>query len=677
MKKLLFSLLALLMLTFSFNANATEAQVVSNLMIDFDAASTQAMNYQSFNNCVDSDPSKFTPAVYNGISLGGSANDITVTLSVTSGVTGGNFAFRSNTVTNSFSTPAALANDVVGINASSSDTLFITIAGLPAGSYRWKSYHHGPWWGDHTVNLNMNFFNGDSEIKSVSNIDQSGYSSTAIGSALTSVTVDGVTPLVVALSNTSSSAGWVLISGFDITELSSANDILIFNLQEKTAPAVINTTKHTVDIEVANGTDVTALSPVITVSEGAVITPASATLQNFTDTVHYTVKAENGAEQVWDIVVTAAASLSNENDITEFSFVEQTGAAQIDDTIGYTVKIQVKNDADVSNLIPTIKISGGATITPASGVGADFSDTVSYVVKAQNGDERTWKVIVSVQSMLSASINGSAWVSNGFNWNAGEFSAGDTITMSLTGNGSGNVFVNLGTFAPWAFIEYNIDSVVTSLFVKDTIDVKIVVPSTAKSYQYLVNENGFAANGYWLIQAIETGGRYCNFKFFVKNNNDITKFTITDDATIKESDSTISLIVPNGTNISALSPVIELSEGATVSPASGVQTDFTNPVTYTVTGKNGAVKEYTVTVTVSVSSDDEEVSSAVIYPNPSNGMVNIELSEVGANIVVVNIAGNVIYKQNNVTSNIVTLNSLKAGMYIVYINNIATKLVVE
>ena len=61
--------------------------------------------------------------------------------------------------------------------------------------------------------------------------------------------------------------------------------------------------------------------------------------------------------------------------------------------------------------------------------------------------------------MLSASINGSAWVSNGFNWNAGEFSAGDTITMSLTGNGSGNVFVNLGTFAPWAFIEYNIDSV--------------------------------------------------------------------------------------------------------------------------------------------------------------------------------------------------------------------------
>ena len=70
-------------------------------------------------------------------------------------------------------------------------------------------------------------------------------------------------------------------------------------------------------------------------------------------------------------------------------------------------------------------------------------------------------------------------------------------------------------------------------------------------------------------------------------------------------------------------------------------------------------------------------SSAVIYPNPSNGMVNIELSEVGANIVVVNIAGNVIYKQNNVTSNIVTLNSLKAGMYIVYINNIATKLVVE
>jgi hypothetical protein len=65
---------------------------------------------------------------------------------------------------------------------------------------------------------------------------------------------------------------------------------------------------------------------------------------------------------------------------------------------------------------------------------------------------------------------------------------------------------------------------------------------------------------------------------------------------IDEALHTVSLTLPAGTNVTALSPVIAVSEKAAVSPASGVMQDFSNPVTYTVTAENGSAQPYTVTV---------------------------------------------------------------------------------
>jgi hypothetical protein len=59
----------------------------------------------------------------------------------------------------------------------------------------------------------------------------------------------------------------------------------------------------------------------------------------------------------------------------------------------------------------------------------------------------------------------------------------------------------------------------------------------------------------------------------------------------------ISLTVPYGTNVSSLAPSIEII-GASLSPASGVVQNFTNPVVYTVTAEDESVIEYTVTITV-------------------------------------------------------------------------------
>jgi len=79
---------------------------------------------------------------------------------------------------------------------------------------------------------------------------------------------------------------------------------------------------------------------------------------------------------------------------------------------------------------------------------------------------------------------------------------------------------------------------------------------------------------------------------------DITKFVVANvEATI--SGTTITAEVPNGTDVTKLKPTITISKDATVSPASGAETDFTDPVSYVVTAEDGTTKKtYTVTITV-------------------------------------------------------------------------------
>jgi hypothetical protein len=86
---------------------------------------------------------------------------------------------------------------------------------------------------------------------------------------------------------------------------------------------------------------------------------------------------------------------------------------------------------------------------------------------------------------------------------------------------------------------------------------------------------------------------------------DITSFTIADQIgdTVIDTD-TISLTVPYGTDVTNLTPKIEIT-GVSVSPASELANDFTTPVTYTVLAENGTTKVYTVTVNVAPEPSDE------------------------------------------------------------------------
>jgi hypothetical protein len=70
------------------------------------------------------------------------------------------------------------------------------------------------------------------------------------------------------------------------------------------------------------------------------------------------------------------------------------------------------------------------------------------------------------------------------------------------------------------------------------------------------------------------------------------------EATIDESAKTIVAVVPFGTSVTGLVPMITISDKATVVPASGTVVDFTNPVDFTVTAEDGSSVVYKATVTV-------------------------------------------------------------------------------
>ena len=82
--------------------------------------------------------------------------------------------------------------------------------------------------------------------------------------------------------------------------------------------------------------------------------------------------------------------------------------------------------------------------------------------------------------------------------------------------------------------------------------------------------------------------------------NPITSFKINDvTGVINNVAKTITVVLPAGSDLTALQPVIEVSEGVSVTPASGSTIDFSSAVPFTVT--NGTVSVvYTVTVSVPV-----------------------------------------------------------------------------
>ncbi|MCG8697181.1 MAG: DUF5018 domain-containing protein, partial [Bacteroidales bacterium] len=337
--------------------------------------------------------------------------------------------------------------------------------------------------------------------------------------------------------------------------LSSENDIIAFSVANQIGTEAIDATNHRVSLVVGSSSDITNLIPTIEISSNATVSPASGVAQDFSSPVTYTVTAEDGTKQAWEISIT---QLSGANDIISFSVPGKIGLCDID-LVNHTLSLDVASGTDLTNLKPTIAISSNAKIDPASGVARNFSSPVTYNVTAEDGTVQEWTVSINV-------LSGENDITS--------FSIADQVGSTTIDAVNHTVSLAVGSSA-------DITNLVPTIEVSANATVSPasgVAQDFSAPVTYTVkSEDGTEQE--WTVTVQQLAGE-----------NDITSFTIADQigsTSIDAVNHTVSLAVGSSSDITNLIPTIEVSLNATISPASGVAQDFSSPVTYTVTSEDG------------------------------------------------------------------------------------------
>lgn len=122
--------------------------------------------------------------------------------------------------------------------------------------------------------------------------------------------------------------------------------------------------------------DITSLTPDIKVPNGAVVKPLTGVPLNFTNPVKYTI--ENGNKYN---VYTVTVYVINAQ-ITQFILDDKYQG--IIDQVSRKISVSVKPTTDVTNMVPSIKYTDGAQISPVATVSQDFTNPVKYILTYMN-----------------------------------------------------------------------------------------------------------------------------------------------------------------------------------------------------------------------------------------------------------------------------------------------------
>lgn len=169
----------------------------------------------------------------------------------------------------------------------------------------------------------------------------------------------------------------------------------ILEFRVDSVSGTVDESNKMVRLDFPAGTDVTHLTPTIIISNYATIEPASGVAQDFTNPVYYTVTAMSGATAQY-MVEAVVHDADNEKSILSFRFDALDDSGVIDQ-IARTISFVLPAETDVTQLVPTIEVSEGATVEPASGVAQDFTNPVTYTVTALNGTTAVYTVTVVLE----------------------------------------------------------------------------------------------------------------------------------------------------------------------------------------------------------------------------------------------------------------------------------------
>ncbi|BAV94705.1 DUF5018 domain-containing protein [Ichthyobacterium seriolicida] len=383
---------------------------------------------------------------------------------------------------------------------------------------------------------------------------------------------------------------------------------------------IIKGTSITVDIPY--NTQLNGLTPDIELYKEATITTPSGgatTAQDFSSQKTYTITAQDGSTSIYTVTL----NRETEPTISEFKFLNSNNGGKnlVNDITGEIkgsdIIVKVPRDADLKGLIPTVRASStladtnvykGATGTEAATTSTDFSNShtspIQYSAVGPTGGTKVYNVRVYKEPTIrSFKFTNTDNTGASFPASITEYTASPITQNGISANGTIAI-----TVANTVNVT-NLKATISGDNFTATNPVSITFTSTSDTSPYSAtievahNDLPDFKKQYTITLTKEVEPTISEFKFTTTSNvgknlgNDIT-------GEIKGSD--IVLKVPYDANISALTPTVTPSSGATAhkgtgtddanSTATSFEGSHTTPVQYSVVGLAGGRKVYNVKV---------------------------------------------------------------------------------
>ena len=367
--------------------------------------------------------------------------------------------------------------------------------------------------------------------------------------------------------------------------------------------------KFSYDIEVPYGT---AAQPAITFEANdatatPVLTNADWTSETKTATVEVT--AQDGTTTLTYTINFTIADLKRT--LTSIAFSNGVGGYIINDN-GVMVTDGTPHTITVPYIGETKPTAGAATFGETETSGEMSIDGSTYSLKSTlDGGASQLDYAVTYRQLTPASIAlntvyefsaedaSASWIHTVYGYDASKglrYSKTTNTDKPRSTEGTTRIVFAI----PAGVTKVTLNSTGTNRAIKITSSAGTVEKSAANSYE--VEIDGTEAS-LLIVESNQTGGDggfasivLSDGSPVLSNECDITSFTIAGvAATI--SGTSITAELPAGTDVTALTPSIVTSTGATVDPTTAQ--DFSSAVEYTVTAEDGVTtKKYTVTITV-------------------------------------------------------------------------------
>ena len=369
---------------------------------------------------------------------------------------------------------------------------------------------------------------------------------------------------------------------------SKVKTLTSFVFASQQATGAINEPGMAVAVNVPYGTEVTSLIATfltagVSVKVGTAVQTSGTTPNNFKSPVTYTVTAEDGTTQDYQVTVTVSANTAKV--LSTFGFLSPEVVGIVNDT-AKTIAVNVPYGTEVTSLIATFLTTGvsvkvGTAVQTSGTTPNNFKSPVTYTVTAEDGTTQDYQVTVTVSDNTAKVLSSFGFVS--------------PDVVGVVNETAKTIAVNV----PYGT---DVESLIATFFTTG-VSVKVSTEDQTSG----TTPNNFKSPVTYTVTAED--GTTQDYQITVTVSDDTAKVLSSFGfvspevvGVVNETAKAIAVNVPYGTDVESLIATF-FTTGVSVKVSTEDQTsgstpnNFTNSVTYTVTAADGSMQDYVVTVT--------------------------------------------------------------------------------